>query len=85
MEIQKRVQDLETVFNQRWKANNYKYNGVMQDIEKNKQHFNKMYHIKSRDEQRREILEANSVNGRVERLEQNMKASSFLLNKNHFK
>ena len=86
MEIKKRTQDLEEVFNQRWKANNFHQNGVKQNIEKNKEFFNKMYNIKSKEDKKKEMLEANSVNGRVARLEEKMKAASAGFNKkNNFR
>ncbi len=74
MNIQRRQEDLETVFNNRWKANNYNTNGVKEQINQNKEHFNRMYNIKSKEDQKREILRQNSVNGRLERLQQDMDA-----------
>ena len=77
-------QDLETVFNQRWKANNYNQNGMKEKIEQQNNHFNKMFNIKPKEEQRKEILKANSIEGRLERLEQSMKSLSNMNNKNNF-
>ncbi len=84
MEIKRRTPDLETVFNQNWKANNMNQNGIKQSIDNNKNHFNQMYGIKSKEDHKKEILEANSVNGQVQKLEQSMKAASSFMNKNKF-
>ena len=48
----KRLQDLNNVFDSRWKANNYRYNGVEENIKNNNEHFNRMYNIKSREEKK---------------------------------
>ena len=82
MEIKRRTQDLETVFNNRWEANNYNKNGFKEMSEQRKDHFNRLYNIKSKDQQRKEILEANSVNGKVASLEAKMKAASSFNNRN---
>ena len=84
MEIKKRQPDLEVVFNQRWNANNYNQNGIKKAIDFNKEHFNKMYNIKPKDQQRKEILEANSVNGKVANLEEKMKAAGAFTNNSKY-
>lgn len=85
MDIKRRNPDLETVFDQRWKANNYNQNGMKQKIEQRNNHFNNMFKIKPKDEHRKEILEANSVNGQVSRLEEKMKAAGAFVNNNNNK
>ena len=85
MEIKKRTPDLEQVFEQRWKVNNYNKNGFKEMTEQRKEHFNKLYNIKSKEQQRKEILEANSVNGKVSNLEAKMKAASNFRNNNRFR
>lgn len=82
MEIKKRTPDLETVFNARWEANNYNKNGFKAMSEKRQDHFNRLYNIKPKEQQRKEILEANSVNGKVASLEAKMKAASNFNNRN---
>ena len=74
MEIKKRTDDLEKVFEMRWQANNYKANGMKSYRENREKHFNKMYNIKTKEERRAEMREANSVNGQVSRLENNMRS-----------
>ena len=84
MNIQRRNLDLDKVFDQKWKANNYNQNGMKAQIDANKKMFNKMYNIKTDEEKKAEILEANSVNGRVARLEENMRAVATNFNRNNF-
>ena len=71
MEIKKRIQDVEIVFDQMWKA---KQNGIKNTKEN-----------ESEKEKRKEILKRNSVEGQVARLEENMKAASMLINKNKYR
>ena len=85
MNFNRREQDLEKVFNQRWQANNYNQNGMKEKVEHNKETVGKMFNIKSASDQKKEILHANSVNGRVERLEQNMRSASAMIRHNNFK
>ncbi len=77
-----RLDDLEKVFDNRWKANNNNYNGVKERVEANNEHFNKMFNIKSKEERKKEIRYANSVEGQVERLNNNMKLFN---NRNNFR
>ncbi len=85
MEFKNNSQDLQTVFEKKWKANHYNQNGMKKNIEQNQKRFNRMYHIKTEEEKRKEILEANSVQGRVSRLEENVRAASSFMNKNNFR
>ena len=85
MNFNKREQDLEKVFNQRWKANNYNQNGMKEKVEHNKDTVNKMFNIKSASDQKKEILHANSINGRIENLEKNMRSASAMMKHNNFK
>ena len=78
-----RQNSLDNVFNQRWKANNYNYNGVKDVISDKQKHFDRMFNIKSKEEKREEILKANSVDGRVNRLNEQM--NSVFTNRNTFK
>lgn len=87
MNFNKRVQDLTQVFDSRWKVNN-DYQGRKEFLDNRKEHFNKLYNIKDKSEKRQEILRANSVDGRVENLNQRINAvnSSERINKmNNFK
>ncbi len=87
MEFQKRTNDIEKVFDQRWKAN-HNYDEIQKKMEQRQQHFNKMYHIRDKNERKKEILEANSVNGQIKRLEENMRAASgneLFRNRNSFR
>ena len=74
MEIQKRVSDISKVVDSQWNAN-HNYNQIREANEKRQQHFNKMFNIKDKKERDKEILEANSIEGRLKRLEGNMQAS----------
>lgn len=66
-----RNNDLEEVFNQRYKAN-YGNNELVQEKKKD---FNfKMFGIRDKGDVKREMREANSVNGRVNNLNQKMNA-----------
>ncbi len=85
MEFNKRTPDLEKVFNQSWNANNYSKNGVKDAIDKNKNQFNRMFGIKDKNAQRKEILESYSVDGQVKKLQENMKFASSFNKRNPFK
>ena len=66
-----RNNDLEEVFNQRYKAN-YGNNELVQEKKKD---FNfKMFGIRDKGDVKREMREANSDNGRVNNLNQKMNA-----------
>lgn len=75
MEFNKRVKDASQVFDSQWKVNN-NYKERQEFLNQRQEHFNKMYNIKDKQDMRKEILNANSVNGRVESLNQNMRAAS---------
>lgn len=65
----RRDNDLEEVFNQRYKANY----GNNEKVQENIKDFNrKMFGIRDKADIRREIREANSVNSHVEHLNQKM-------------
>lgn len=76
MEINKRVQDVTKVFDDRWNVN-HDYAGRKAIIDDRKEHFNKMFNIKPKEDKRKEILRANSVNGKVESLNKRMDAANF--------
>ncbi|MDD5826328.1 MAG: hypothetical protein PUD25_00970 [Bacilli bacterium] len=87
MEIQKRVSDISKVVDSQWNAN-HNYNQIREANEKRQQHFNKMFNIKDKKERDKEILEANSIEGRLKRLEGNMQASKgneLFRNRNNFR
>ena len=87
MEIQKRVSDISKVVDSQWNAN-HNYNQIREANEKRQQHFNKMFNIKDKKERDKEILEANSIEGRLKRLEGNMHASKgneLFRNRNNFR
>lgn len=87
MEFNKRVSDLGKVFDSQWKVNR-NYQEKKQFFDERKEHFNRLHNIVDKDVRRKEILEANSVNGRVNRLEQNMRAArgnDLFKNNNNFR
>ena len=87
MEFQRKVNDIETVFNQNWNAN-HNYQELKKMRENRQQHFNHLHGIKDKEERKKEILAANSIEGRVKRLEENMRASQgneLLRNRNNFR
>lgn len=71
MEINRRVQDVTEVFDRRWNVNKNKANEAVND---RKQHFNKMFNIQDKNDQRKEILYQNSVEGQVNALNERMNA-----------
>ena len=73
MEINKRVQDLETVFNQRWEVNK---NKATKQVERQKNHFNKMFNIQDKSIQRQDILYQNSVEGQVKALNERINVAN---------
>ena len=71
MEINKRVQDTTQVFDRRWTANKNKANDAVQA---RKEHFNRMFNIQDKKDQRKEMLYQNSVNGQVNSLNERINA-----------
>ena len=69
MQMNKRVQDIETVFNRNWTANK---NKATKQVEQRKEHFNKMFNIQDKQEQRKDILYRNSVEGQINSLNERM-------------
>ncbi len=76
-----RNRDLSQVFDQRWKAN--KSND--KKIKEERKEFNfKMYGIRDKEDVRKELRQANTVDAKVERLNQKMAGLS-KLNRNNFR
>ncbi len=74
-----RNKDLTQVFDERWKAN--KVSG--KEVNDRVKDFNlRMYGIKSKEEKRKELREANSIESRVDRLTQNMNSAFSIYNSN---
>lgn len=71
MEINRRVQDATQVFDRRWIANKNKANEAVQQ---RKDHFNRMFNIQDKVDQRKEIMYQNSVEGQVNSLNERMNA-----------
>ena len=87
MEFKRRVNDVSQVFDSQWNVN-HNYQGQKQFLDARKKHFDRMHNIVDKEERKKEILQANSVEGRVRRLEENMKAASgneLLRNRNNFR
>lgn len=73
MEFNRRVQDVNQVFDRNWNVN--RNNQQRQEfLDGRKEHFKKMYNIKDREDRRQEILNANSVSGQVQNLNERMQA-----------
>ena len=67
MEFNRRVQDVNQVFDRNWNVN--RNNQQRQEfLDGRKEHFKKMYNIKDREDSRQEILNANCVSGQVQNL-----------------
>lgn len=74
MEIRNnRVQDVSQVFDKNWKVNHDRQ-GRKEFIDSRKQHFEKMYNIKSKEDKKQEMLRANSVDGQVKSLNNRMQS-----------
>lgn len=73
MEINKRVQDINQVFDRNWNVNRNNQNR-QKFLDGRKEHFKKMYNIQDKEDRRQEILRSNSVSGQVENLNQRMQA-----------
>jgi len=71
MEINRRVQDTTQVFDRRWNVNKNKANN---EVAARKEHFNRMFNIQDKVDQRKEILYQNSVQGQVKALNERMNA-----------
>lgn len=75
MEINKRVQDINKVFDKNWNLN--RNNTKRQEfLNSRKEHFNRLYNIQDKNTRREEILKANSVNGQVQNLNERMQAAN---------
>lgn len=75
--IKDRTEDLTKIFDRKYHAN-HDVNGVIQ--QKKKDFNEKFFGIRDKDEIRREMREANSVNGQVKNLEERMSG----MNHNNF-
>lgn len=71
MNINKRVQDPTQIFDRRWNA--YQNKATAQ-VKARKDHFNKMFNIREKSDQRKEILYQNSVDGQVNSLNERINA-----------
>lgn len=71
MDINRRVQDTTQVFDRRWNANINKANNA---VNERKEHFNRMFNIRDKEDQRKEIRYQNSVEGQVKNLNERMNA-----------
>lgn len=76
MEIKKRVQDVETVFNKRWEAN-HNYQEVKKFHDDRKDHFKKVNNIPDVDARKEELKKVNSIEGKLNRLDEKMKVADF--------
>ena len=87
MEFQKRTKDVSQVFDSQWNIN-HNYQERKEFHNARKEHFNRMFQIQERGERREEILRANSVEGRVQNLNEKMRsadANERLARRNDFK
>ena len=87
MNFNKRIEDVSQVFDRNWQVNR---NNIerQQFLDSRKEHFKKMYNIQDKADMRREILNANSVNGQVQNLNermQNMNNGQRMMRMNDFK
>ena len=73
MNFQKRTPDLEQVFNQRWKANNYSQNGIQEAIKNEQQRRNKIIGITSPSEKNSQPVRSTQEET-LKRLEESMNA-----------
>lgn len=76
MEFKKRVQDVETVFNKRWEANN-NYHEMKKFHDNRRDHFKKLNNITDKDAKKEELKRVNSIEGKLNRLDEKMKAADF--------
>ncbi|MCI6266725.1 MAG: hypothetical protein MR598_07780 [Erysipelotrichaceae bacterium] len=75
MEFNKRVKDVSQVFDSQWNVNHdYQERKNFQDARK--EHFNRMFQIQEKEEHKKEILRANSVDGKVQTLTEKMQAAN---------
>lgn len=68
-----RVQDVTQVFDRNWNVNHDRQ-GRKEFLDGRKEHFNKLYNIKSKEDKKQEILRTNSVDGQVKSLNDRMQA-----------
>ena len=79
--LNNRNKDLSQVFDQRWKASNINDKKIK---EERKQFNFKMFGIRDKEDVRKELRQANTVDAKVERLNQKMAGLS-KLNRNNFR
>lgn len=85
MKFMRNHNDLTKVFDQNWKAN-HNYSEKKEFFEKREKHFNQMYGIKDTyNEHKKEILYANSVEGKTKNLAEKMNAAKGNMFRNGFK
>ena len=82
MNFQKRTPDLEQVFNQRWKANNYSQNGIQETIKNDQQRKNNIIGINASNKNMRKPVRTTQEET-LTRLEQSMNALPKRTNNNH--
>lgn len=75
MEFNKRVRDVNQVFDSQWNVN-HNYAEKKKFFDGRKAHFNKMYDIQEKVDRRKEILQSNSVDGKIQSLNEKMNAAS---------
>ena len=68
-----RVQDVSQVFDRNWQVNHDRA-GRQAMVDNRKQHFDKMYNIKSKEDKRAEMRKLNSVDGQVKSLNDRMQS-----------
>ena len=87
MEFNKRVKDVSQIVDSQFSVN-HSYLEKQKFLDSRKNHFKRMYNIKDKEEKRKEILHASSIDGRLDRLNQKinaMNASEKLIRRNNFK
>ena len=75
MECNKRVRDVNQVFDIQWNVN-HNYAEKKKFFDGRKAHFNKMYDIQEKVDRRKEILQSNRVDGKIQSLNEKMNAAS---------
>lgn len=87
MNLKKRTQDLTDVFDSHWNVN-HNYKERKEFLDSRKEHLDKMYDVKGKKTQRKEILWINSVDGQIEKMNKKIDAvvsNDRIVRRNDFK
>ena len=85
MNIKNRTPDIQKVFDETWKANNYSTNGVSEQINNEKQRMNRVLYGNNNNNTNPIPKNINSIENQLENLQKTMNAVTNQHNRNNFR